>query len=404
MKPLILNSFPHLSQSKLTLAPDQSIGIILLEDGTTIIGTGMGARKTEIGELCFNTSITGYQEILTDPSYARQIINFTFPHIGIVGTNSEDRESRRSFATGCIFAAQSSHFSNWRAQKSLNEWLIKENLVAVADVDSRYITHYIRQGKAVKALIGNMMPTEINASQLLTQLRDWPDIDAIDLALEVTCKEKYEWTEGSGNWDDNRNQVRFQSYHVVAVDYGIKHNILRCLVDHGCHVTVVPCQTSAEDILKLKPDGIFLSNGPGNPIVTGRYVVPILQKLINSGLPIFGICLGHQLLAIAVNGKTQKMPTGHRGANHPVQNLSNGKVEITSQNHGFAVIAETLPSYVKITHRSLFDQSVEGMRFENRPIFSVQYHPESSPGPHDSRYLFSQFIELMHQYRQLKQR
>ncbi len=400
MQPFTLN-FP---ESLLSKKQDHSVGIILLEDGTTIWGTGMGARKTEIGELCFNTSTTGYQEVLTDPSYARQIINFTFPHIGIVGTNSEDAESRKSFASGCIFAAQSEHFSNWRAQKSLNEWLIEENLVAVADVDSRYLTHYIRRGKAVKALIGNILPEQIHINQLLSKLRNWPDIDAADLALHVTCSQPYEWTEGSGNWDESANQVRFQPYHIVAIDYGIKRNILRCFVDYGCRVTVVPCQTSAENILKLKPDGIFLSNGPGNPVITGQYAVPILQKLIDSGVPIFGICLGHQLLAIAVNGQTQKMPSGHRGANHPVQNLLNGKVEITSQNHGFAVMAETLPSHVKITHRSLFDQSVEGMQFENRPVFSVQYHPESSPGPHDSRYLFGQFIELIHQYRQFNQR
>lgn len=375
------------------------VGILLFEDGTIMVGQGMGPQKIAIGELCFNTAMTGYQEIITDPSYAQQIINFTFPQIGIVGTNDHDYESPQAYATGCIFAVTPSVSSNWRANSRLNDWLNKQGLVAISGLDTRYLTQKIRQQKPMRILLANLPKQAIDKQTLLTQLKNFPDIDKTDLALQVSCKKPYEWREGSGIWTENNNTFNFKPYHVVAVDYGIKRNILRLLVDSGCYVTVVPCQTTADDIMSYNPDGVFLSNGPGNPAITASYTNPMLQKLFSKSIPIFGICLGHQLLALAINAQTRKMPAGHRGANHPVQNLLTGKVEITSQNHGFEVVESTLPSTVRVTHRSLFDKTVEGMQFTNKPVFSVQYHPEASPGTHDSRYLFGQFITYMQQYR-----
>ncbi|MEQ1789207.1 MAG: glutamine-hydrolyzing carbamoyl-phosphate synthase small subunit [Rickettsiales bacterium] len=377
--------------------PPNATACLLLADGKIFFGKIIGANKTSIGEICFNTGLVGYQETLTDPSYAGQIITFTFPHIGNVGCNVDDIEAEKIFASGLVIRENITEPSNFRSQQHLNDWLIANEIIGICGVDTRALTRHIRQNGAQNAMIFSIRKDEF-ATQLeeaREELRGFPNMVGMELAKNVSTTKPYQWTQGEWKLNQKSQTKNAELYHVVAIDYGEKLNILRCLAERNCKITVVPSDTSAEKILKYQPDGIFLSNGPGDPAATSEYAVPILKELIASDVPIFGICLGHQLLARALGGKTAKMPQGHRGANHPVKNLATGAVEITSQNHGFAVLAESLPAGVIVTHTSLFDGTVEGLRVEGKPIFSVQYHPESSPGPHDSTYLFDEFVKIM---------
>ena len=374
--------------------PPHADACLALEDGTVFFGKSIGAATTGIGEICFNTGMTGYQETLTDPSFASQIITFTFPHIGNTGCNDEDNESTRPYAAGLVIRELPTSPSSFRSKISLDAWLKRHNIPGIAGVDTRALTRYIRKVGGQNAAIVKITDDGLRMTEVMEKIRACPDMNGRELAATVTTKAPYEWTEGVWHLS---SVIRHPSsrFHVVAIDYGEKLNILRSLAERGCKVTVVPAKTSAEEILGLKPDGIFLSNGPGDPAATGVYAVPVLQKLIASGIPIFGICLGHQLLGLALGGKTEKLHQGHRGANQPVKNLETGAVEITSQNHGFAVVENSLPKNVKVTHLSLFDGTVEGMRVTDKPVFCVQYHPESSPGPHDSWYLFDNFVTMM---------
>jgi carbamoyl-phosphate synthase small subunit len=378
-----------------TAQPLGSTAALVLADGSVFWGKGAGAAGTRLGEVCFNTSMTGYQEIVTDPSYAGQIITFTFPHIGNVGANAEDIEATDPAARGVVLRADITEPSNWRAAQTLGDWLERHGVVAVTGIDTRRVTRRIRDGGAPTAALCHAPDGVIDVAALRRQAEAWPGLEGMDLAKEVTCRQTYDWDETSWNWGQGFGRLERPRFRVVAVDYGAKRNILRMLSGLGAAVTVVPATASAEDILGHRPDGIFLSNGPGDPAATGIYAVPVLQRLLDTGKPIFGICLGHQLLALALGGRTRKMEIGHRGANHPVQDLASGKVEITSQNHGFVVLPETLPKDVEVTHVSLFDRSNEGFRLRHRPVFSVQYHPEASPGPQDSHYLFRRFAEMM---------
>ena len=370
-----------------------SSGVLVLENKKIFKGIGIGYRGTATGEVCFNTSLTGYQEIISDPSYAGQIINFTFPHIGNVGTNKEDHESDKIWTKGVIFNAEITNPSNYRSIKKLDAWLKKNKIVGITGLDTRSLTNFIRDKGAPKGTISNNSKGIFNLKKLTKHSIKWPGLNGLDLAKIVTTKKQYIW-KGFKTWKKEKGfeKNKRKKYKIIAIDYGIKKNILRYFSNFNCEVIVVPCNLEAENIIKLKPDGIFLSNGPGDPSATGKYAINIIQKLIKTNIPIFGICLGHQLLALALKAKTKKMKLGHRGANHPVKNLINGKVEITSQNHGFEVIKESLPKNVEMTHKSLFDNSVEGIKLKNKPVFSVQYHPESNPGPQDSHYLFNQFI------------
>jgi carbamoyl-phosphate synthase small subunit len=371
--------------------------VLVLEDGTVFRGRGLGAFGQAVGEVCFNTSMTGYQEILTDPSYAGQIITFTFPHIGNVGTNDEDIESRSPVCRGLVLREEISPPTNWRARGSLDEWLKNHNLPAIAGVDTRHLVSRIRDVGAPKGCLAFSADGRYDIAQLQRATALWPGLEGMDLTGEVSCTKPYEWAETSWSFKDGYGEVQAPDCHVVCVDYGIKRNILRCLADLRCRITVVPARTSATSILGLHPDGVVLSNGPGDPSATGAFAVPVIHDLLASGLPIFGICLGHQLLALALGARTVKLPLGHRGGNHPVHNLATGRVEITTQNHGFAVLRESLPPDVEETHTSLFDGSVEGLRMKDRPVFSVQFHPEASPGPRDSRLLYQQFGNLLRQ-------
>ena len=368
-------------------------GVLVLENRQIFKGIGIGYEGTATGEVCFNTSITGYQEIISDPSYSGQIINFTFPHIGNVGTNKEDHESDKVWTKGVIFNSEITNPSNYRSLKNLDLWLKKNKIVGLTGLDTRSLTNFIRDKGAPKGTISNNKKGNFNLKKLINISTKWPGLNGLDLAKNVTTQKKYIWS-GFKTWNKKKGfeKNKNKNFKIVAIDYGIKKNILRYFSNFKCDVLVVPCQTSAEQILKLKPDGIFLSNGPGDPAATGKYAIKIIQNLIKSNIPIFGICLGHQLLALALKAKTKKMKIGHRGANHPVKNLVNDRVEITSQNHGFEVVKESLPKNVEMTHKSLFDNSVEGIKLKNKPVFSVQYHPESNPGPQDSHYLFNQFI------------
>ena len=370
---------------------------LALADGTVFRGRGLGAQGEAVGEICFNTAMSGYQEILTDPSYAGQIITFTFPHIGNVGTNDDDLESGTPAALGLVLRADVTEPSNWRAVQHLEGWLERRGLIGIAGVDTRRLTRLLRTGGAQDgALVHTSEPEGIDEAALAARARAWPGLEGMDLAKEVCCRQAYGWQETT--WDHETGAygtLAAPRHRVVAVDYGAKRNILRSLAAAGCDVTVVPATADADTILAHDPDGIFLSNGPGDPAATGSYAVPVIQSLIASKLPIFGICLGHQLLALALGAETRKMPFGHRGANHPVKELATGRVEITSQNHGFEVMADSLPAGITATHVSLFDGTLEGLAVDDRPIFSVQYHPEASPGPQDAQHLFARFVALM---------
>jgi len=378
----------------MTRAPTPT-AVLVLNDGTVFYGYGFGAEIETVGEICFNTAMTGYQEILSDPSYAAQIITFTFPHIGNVGTNAEDIETINPAARGVIVHQNITEPSNWRSSAHFDQWLRHHNLPGIAGIDTRALTRRIRDLGAPNGVIAHKADGKFDISALKQKAREWPGLDGMDLALDVSCQQRYKWDETTWALESGYGQQTNPKYKVVAIDYGAKRNILRCLASAGCDVTVVPAQTSADDILALKPDGVFLSNGPGDPAATGQYAVPVIQKLLDAKMPVFGICLGHQMLALALGGKTKKMHMGHRGANQPVKDLTTGKVEITSQNHGFCVMPESLPKNVEVTHVSLFDQSNEGIRCTDRPAFSVQYHPEASPGPTDSHYLFGRFIDMI---------
>ena len=382
--------------SKKNLKKIDSNAILILQNGKFFKGIGLGFEGTITGEVCFNTSITGYQEIISDPSYSDQIINFTFPHVGNVGTNKEDHESDKIWTKGVIINTEITDPSNYRSLKHLDLWLKKNKIVGITGIDTRSLTSLIRDKGAPKGSISFNKTRKINISQILKITQKWSGLKNLDLAKKVTTKKNYVWQDFR-TWTkkDGFLKNKKKLLHVVAIDYGIKKNILRYFSDFNCKVTVVSCNTKSEEILKLKPNGIFLSNGPGDPAATGKYAIPIIQNLIKKRLPIFGICLGHQLLALALGGKTEKMKLGHRGANHPVKNLVEDNVEITSQNHGFEVVKKGLPKNIKITHQSLFDNSIEGIKLKNKPVFSVQYHPESNPGPQDSVYLFQEFINNM---------
>jgi carbamoyl-phosphate synthase small subunit len=378
-----------------TPRPPDCNAALVLADGTVFWGQGLGEPGQAVGEVCFNTAITGYQEILTDPSYAGQIITFTFPHIGNVGANHEDIETTTPVARGLVIRAAITEPANYRAQQSLDAWLRSHGIVGLSGVDTRRLTRHIRDNGAPNGVIAYRADGELDIGAMREEAIAWPGLEGMDLAREVTCHQSYEWTETVWRRDGGYGHQETPRLHVVAVDYGMKRNILRMLAEQGCRVTVVPATASTADILRHQPDGIFLSNGPGDPAATGEYAVPVLRELIASGKPIFGICLGHQMLALAVGGRTRKMDKGHRGANHPVQDPTTGKVEITSQNHGFVVDPDSLPAGIEPTHLSLFDRSNEGLQLKDLPVFSVQHHPEASPGPQDSHYLFQRFIGLM---------
>ncbi len=368
---------------------------LILADGSVHWGRGAGARGESVGEVCFNTSITGYQEILTDPSYAGQIIAFTFPHIGNVGTNAEDVETTTPAVRGCVLRAPITEPASWRAAQHLDAWLKAQGLIVVTGVDTRRLTRRIRDGGAPNAVVCYPADGHFDVAASIARAAAWPGLEGMDLARDVTCRQTYAWDETTWQLGQGYGQQRAPRHHVVAIDYGAKRNILRCLAAAGCRVTVLPAGASAAEVLAHKPNGIFLSNGPGDPAATGIYAVPTIRALLDSGLPMFGICLGHQMLALALGAKTRKMHLGHRGANHPVKDLLTGKVEITCQNHGFVVDPTTFPAGVVETHKSLFDGSNAGLRVEGKPVFSVQYHPEASPGPQDSHYLFERFVKQM---------
>ncbi len=372
--------------------------VLVLGDGTIFHGFGIGATGETIGEVCFNTSMTGYQESLTDPSFAGQLITFTFPHIGNVGFNDEDIETNGSAASGLIIRADITDPANWRATGPLNEWLLARNLTGIAGLDTRRLTHVIRETGAPNGVIAYHPDGVFDLDALKKKAAEWPGLEGMDLAKDVSCKESYTWTETRWAMQGGFGEMAEPKRHIVAVDYGVKQNILRCLASLGCSITVVPATASFEDIKSHNPDGIFLANGPGDPAATGEYAVPVIRQCIESGIPTFGICLGHQMLALAVGAETMKMQQGHRGANQPVKDLTTGKVEITSQNHGFVVKRESLPDGVSETHKSLFDGVVEGLELKDKPVFSVQYHPEASPGPQDSYYLFERFVNMVDQH------
>lgn len=375
--------------------PHDATALILLADGTAFWGRGFGAETTAAGEICFNTAMTGYQEIMTDPSYAGQIVNFTFPHIGNTGANDADMETINPAARGLIVREDVTSPSSWRNMKPFDTWLKNHNLPGISGIDTRALTRSIRDGGAPNGVLSVNFKGEFDMDALLKMAKEWPGLEGMDLAKDVSCTQTYKWDEKTWDLKNGYTKQENPDIKVVAVDFGAKRNILRCLAAAGCEVTVVPATATAEDILAHGPDGVFLSNGPGDPDATGQYAVPMIRELLDRDMPVFGICLGHQLLALALGGKTRKMRLGHRGANQPVKDMDTGKVEITSQNHGFEVIEESLPENVVVSHTSLFDGSNEGIRVTDRPAFSVQYHPEASPGPQDSHYLFDRFADMI---------
>lgn len=379
--------------------PPHADAALVLADGTVFYGKGLGAKGTSIaGELCFNTAMTGYQEILTDPSYAGQIIVFTFPHIGNVGVNEEDIESQTTSARGIVLRELVTTPSNFRSTAHFNEWLEKHGIAGISGIDTRALTRKIRKDGPQNAVIYVAdKPGGVDIEVMQDKVRAWPSLAAFNLTKEVSSHSKSEWNDRLWKLGEGYRKQKDKAFRVVAVDYGAKFNIFRHLAERGCEVTVVPAATTAEDILALNPDGVFLSNGPGDPVTTAPLSTPVIQGVIEAGIPLFGICLGHQLIGLALGGKTEKMKQGHRGANHPIRNLKTGEIEITSQNHGYVVSQGSLPENVEVTHLSLFDGTIAGLEMADKPCFAVQYHPESSPGPHDSRYLFDHFIELMDQ-------
>ena len=374
-------------------------GVLVLADGTVLQGIGVGAVGSAVGEVCFNTAMTGYQEILTDPSYMAQIIAFTFPHVGNVGTNTEDIEQMsggsETSARGVIFRDPPTVSANWRSDSDLTGWMTRRGVVGLAGVDTRALTRVIREKGMPHAVIAHNPDGHFDIPALARQAAEWSGLEGLDLAKDASCLQAFTYEEGLYDWPDGYPLASPTKFEVVVMDFGVKRNILRALTSIGAHVTVVPASTSAEDILARKPNGVLLSNGPGDPAATGIYAVPEIKKLVDSGTPVFGICLGHQLMALALGAKTVKMDQGHHGANHPVKDLTTGKVEIVSMNHGFAVDRESLPSGVEETHVSLFDGTNAGLILKGSPVFSVQHHPEASPGPTDSLYLFERFAGLM---------
>jgi carbamoyl-phosphate synthase small subunit len=378
-------------------------GLLVLADGTVIEGFGLGAAGHSVGEVCFNTAMTGYQEILTDPSYAAQIVTFTFPHIGNVGTNDEDSETvnvaAASGVRGVVVHAPITNPANFRSSRHLDQWLKQRGIVGISGVDTRALTALIREKGMPNAVIAHAPDGVFDIEALKKEAAGWPGIDGMDLVPSVTTAQRYEWTESVWALGEGFGKQEAPTRRVVAIDYGVKSNILRLLAKAGCAITVVPATTSADDILAMRPDGVFLSNGPGDPAETGKYAVPAIRKILDAKVPTFGICLGHQMMALAIGAKTQKMHQGHHGANHPVKDFTTDKVEIVSMNHGFAVDPATLPANAKETHRSLFDGSNCGIALTDRPAFSVQHHPEASPGPQDSHYLFKRFVDMMDERR-----
>ncbi|WP_282052347.1 glutamine-hydrolyzing carbamoyl-phosphate synthase small subunit [Phaeobacter inhibens] len=369
---------------------------LALADGTIFYGNGFGAYGETVAELCFNTAMTGYQEIMTDPSYAGQIVTFTFPHIGNTGVTPEDDETADPVAAGMVVKWDPTLSSNWRATEELKDWLTRTSRIAIGGIDTRRLTRAIRQLGAPHVALAHDPDGNFDIEALVAKAREWSGLEGLDLAKDVTCSQSYRWDEMRWAWPEGYTRQEAPKHKVVAIDYGAKRNILRCLASAGCDVTVLPASATAEEVLAHSPDGVFLSNGPGDPAATGEYAVPMIQQILDTtDLPMFGICLGHQMLALALGGKTVKMNHGHHGANHPVKENATGKVEITSMNHGFAVDGQSLPDGVEETHVSLFDGSNCGIRISDRPVYSVQHHPEASPGPQDSFYLFERFAEAM---------
>jgi carbamoyl-phosphate synthase small subunit len=386
-----------MADAKPSPAPEGATGVLVLADGSFVWGRGFGAEGSAVGEVCFNTAMTGYQEVMTDPSYASQIVNFTFPHIGNVGANYEDVEADNPWALGCVVRQDVTEAGNFRAVQTFDAWMKANGRIGLSGVDTRALTRKIREEGAPNGVIAHSAEGQFDLDALLAQARAWPGLEGMDLAKEVSCKQMFRWSGGGwalgkGYSEGAEDETR---PHVVAIDYGSKRNIFRNLADAGARVTVLPATATFQEVMAHKPDGIFLSNGPGDPAATGEYAVPVIRQLLETGKPLFGICLGHQLLGLAVGARTTKMHQGHRGANHPVKRLEDGRVEITSMNHGFAVETESLPANAKATHISLFDGSLAGLELTDRPAFSVQYHPEASPGPQDSVYLFGKFVRML---------
>src|SRR3979409_2250474 len=387
----LCNALMTTPENALAWPDHKPTALLVLADGTVLEGFGLGAEGHAVGEVCFNTAMTGYEEILTDPSYAGQLITFTFPHIGNVGTNDEDIETVNMAATpGVPRARPTTDPSNYRASRHLDQWLKARGIIGLSGIDTRALTALIRSKGMPNAVIAHARNGQFDLHALKEEAREWPGLEGMDLVPMVTSGQRFTWDETPWVWEKGFGRQTAPEFNVVAIDYGIKRNILRLLAGEGCKVTVVPATTSAEEILALKPDGVFLSNGPGDPAETGKYAVPVIQTLLESAVPTFGICLGHQMLALAIGAKTLKMHQGHHGANHPVQDFPTGKVEIVSMNHGFAVDAGSLPANARETHRSLFDNSNCGLQLDGKPVFSVQYHPEASPGPRASHYPLQQ--------------
>ncbi|HEX8194490.1 MAG TPA: glutamine-hydrolyzing carbamoyl-phosphate synthase small subunit [Allosphingosinicella sp.] len=383
-----------MTASRSAYVPKGATGVLVLADGTAIWGRGFGAEGEAVGEVCFNTAMTGYQEVMTDPSYAKQIIAFTFPHIGNVGANHEDLEADNPWALGCVVREDVTAPSNYRAVLGFDEWMRANGRIGLSGVDTRALTRLIRENGAPNGVLAHRADGAFDVEALARRAAEWPGLEGMDLAKEVSCRQMYRWA--GGRWARGTGYAEHEEDegrpHVVAIDYGSKRNIFRNLADAGARVTVLPATATFDEVMAHAPDGLFLSNGPGDPAATGEYAVPVIRQLLETGKPLFGICLGHQLLGLAVGAKTMKMHQGHRGANHPVKRLEDGRVEITSMNHGFAVERETLPANARETHVSLFDGSNCGFELTDRPAFSVQYHPEASPGPQDSTYLFQKFV------------
>jgi carbamoyl-phosphate synthase small subunit len=368
-------------------------GALALADGTVFEGIGFGASGHAVGEVCFNTAMTGYEEILSDPSYAGQIVAFTFPHIGIVGANSEDIESLNPAVRALVVRADAEQPSNYRALSTLDRWLKSHNIPGLAGIDTRALTIHIREKGMPHGVVAHAPDGNLDIDSLIAAARAFPGLEGLDLAKEVSCRQTYTWRETPWAWNKGYGDTEKASWRAVVLDYGVKRNILRQLAGHGAEIVVLPAEATFEDILRYEPDGVLLSNGPGDPAATGTYAIPTIKALVAANLPVFGICLGHQMLGLALGARTRKMAQGHHGANHPVKDLETGKVEIVSMNHGFTVDRDTLPSSVKETHVSLFDGTNCGIALEGKPVFSVQYHPEASPGPMDSHYLFERFAK-----------